>query len=211
MKKGITIELKTYVLPVLFFGTLIGLNEVVTASLNLPYRSVFLNSVSIILLGLARYKVSKPFTSLMIVGIAILFKMNHTGFSSCNTNFLLCGPAALLFIGVSYEIFSGIFLKKYNQHLFRFAAVAVLTALTGFALFAFMNTYLLESWSADRMVQYIFSRGAMTALASGIITLAGLSLSGLSQKGHVSKPTAISGFYSIFIILLWVLGTFKVI
>ncbi len=210
MKKGFSIDFKNYLLPVVLFGTLIGLNEVWIGSMNFPYRSVVLNSVAVALLAFARFRVPKPGTSMLIIGIAILFKLNHLGFASCNTNVLLCGPAALLLISASFELFAFLFLKNSSVQWYRFALVCFLTAICGFALFGAMNTWLLESWKVSRLTVFIFDKGTMAGFISAIVSILFISIAGYARKRIEIHPILSQSFSGLVVAVLWMMGTFRI-
>ena len=81
-----TTFLKKHLIWILLLGTLIGLNETLVGSMHLPFRSVLLSCTLLLILVLGRYLIPKPGTSLLIVGVAVLFKVN---------NLVVIMPAAL--------------------------------------------------------------------------------------------------------------------
>jgi len=142
--------------------------------------------------------------------IAILFKLNHLGFASCNTNVLLCGPAALLLISASFELFAFLFLKNYRVQWYRFALVCFLTAITGFALFGAMNTWLLESWKASRLIVFIYEKGTMAGVISAVVVVVAISIAELASKSIRMNPFLTQSFSGLVIAVLWMMGTFRI-
>jgi hypothetical protein len=200
--------LKKNIILILFFGTLIGLHETFTGNLNIPYRSVILSSISIAILAFARVKIPRPGTSFLIMLIAVVFKLNHTGFHTCTTNILLCGPAALMLTAIGYELSAALFLRKNLMkpisHLFTCAT----TALFSFSLFAMMNTFILNVWEADRLINHIFLRGTLTAIYSYLIILLFLSVFRIINLKTITKNNYVTySILSLCITVFWILGS----
>ena len=201
--------LKRNLLWIVFFGTMIGLSETLIGSANIPFRSVILTSLSLMLLSVARYQIPKAGSSFLIILIAVLFKINNLGFYSCTTNVFLCGPTAVLILGICYEITASLLLSEKPFKYRSFVLTGGIAAIATFALFAMMNTFLLGSWSTSRLFEYIFFKGTLTAIASGAISLLMLYVirnkkSGSFAKGH---PYLVKGALGLVILALWILGT----
>ena len=193
----------------LLFGSLIGLNETLTGSFSFPYRSVVLSAITIALLTLARYKIPKAGTSIAIIGVAILFKLNNLGFHACTANVLLCGPAVLMLTGSAYEGFAALFTSKRSQIMRGFLLTGVLTALAAFLLFGLMNTYILHSWNTGRLMEYISVKSVLTAMATVAINLPVLYIAMMLQETPGRLPSKIiTGILGFAIIALWGFGTF---
>ena len=75
--------LKKNHLLIILSGSLIGLNETLVGSAGIPYHSVVLSTITLVLLSLARFYIPGKGTSLAIIGIALLFKMNSMGIHAC--------------------------------------------------------------------------------------------------------------------------------
>jgi hypothetical protein len=194
---------------ILFFGSLIGLNETLVASLSLPSRSIVLSSITLSILSFARLKIPQMGTSILIISIAVLFKINNMGVSECSTSVFLCGPTALLLLGICYELFAALFISKdplkYTNYLF----TCGITSIIAFSMFALMNTYILKSWSTDRFFEYIFVKAALTAAVSSIISMIGIYLARTVREESFLRlnPYIINGVLSIVVIALWVFGS----
>lgn len=199
--------IKKNLLWILFFGTLIGLNETLIGSMNIPYRSVIINTITISLLSFGRLKVPRFGTSFFIICIALLFKINSTGFHTCTTNYLLCGPTALLILGVCYEIIAGIFVSKSEISYVKYALTGAISPFIAFTLFAIMNKYILGSWGSDKLVEYIFIKGSLTAVASTIITVLGVYVTRTLSRQSFVNPYFINSVLGIIIIGLWIFGS----
>ncbi|NQV01388.1 MAG: hypothetical protein HQ542_01990 [Bacteroidia bacterium] len=201
--------LKKNFLWILFFGTLIGLNETLIGSFNIPYRSVILSSITLTLLSIVRYQLPKTGTSILIILIAILFKINSIGFHSCTTNVFLCGPTALLLLGIGYEVFAFLFIAKNTFKYLNYILTCVITSVVAFSIFALMNTYLLNVWDTVRLSEYIFVRALLTAILSSAISLVGLYLARTFKNENFARvnPYIINTMLSCVIIALWLFGS----
>ncbi len=200
-------DIKKIFIWIILFGTLIGFNEAFIGSISMPYRSVILNSITLILLFTARLKINKPFSSLIIIGIAILFKLNNLGFYSCTATTLLCGPTALLLLGISFELFAFAFLKNKKNSSFLISITLILTAILTFILFGVLNTYILNSWKLPRFTEYVTTKAIMVCIISSVISILIVYLNNsIKIFKTVKLPT--NTILSVVIILFWVLGTF---
>jgi len=210
-KKITTImQIKKSFLWVIFFGSLIGLNETLIGSFNIPYRSVVLSSITLAILSVARYQLPKFGTSLLIIGIAVLYKINSVGVHSCTTNFLLCGPMALLILGTGYEIFSYFLIAKKPFSYLNFVLVCGITSIVAFGIFAVMNTYVLSVWDTSRLSEYIYVRAPLTAIISGILCVLTLYAVMAFKNVKVARlnPSLIQALLGSVIIGLWLFGYF---
>jgi len=199
---------KKIFLLILLFGTLIGFNESFIGNINMPYRSVILNSISLIILFIARLKINKPFSSIAILSIAVLFKLNNLGFYSCSSSVLLCGPTALLLLGISFEIFSFVFLKS-NFNNLRVPTTLILTTLLTFILFGILNTYILNTWKISRFTEYITTKALLVGIISSLISNIIVYLNkSIKIKLFNAQKLPFNTILSIVIILFWVIGTF---
>jgi len=203
--------LKKYLLWVVYIGTLIGLNETLIGSFHLPYRSVILSSITLTLLSLGRIKIPKAGTSLFIILIAVLFKINNIGYHSCTSNVFLCGPAALLLLGLSYEIFATILSSKTQVRYYQIIQICILTSIFAFSLFGLMNTIILKSWNSTMLLNYIFFRATLTAIASSCISILGFYLIRTFKIENLIKynPYVVYGILGCLTIGLWLFGSLE--
>jgi len=200
--------LKKYLLWILLFGTLIGLNESLIGSFNTPYRSVVLSAISLLLLSIARIKMQKAGTSILIILIAVLFKVNNMGFHNCTSHALLCGPTAILMLGITYEVFAGIFAAKNKISYLQLLLICSLSSIATFSLFAVMNTFILRAWDMDRLYEYILVKSTLSAFFSGSLGLLAVYLSGnIPFKGFSMNAKVINGILSTLILMLWLCGS----
>ncbi len=193
---------------IIFFGSLIGLNETLIGSFSFPYRSVILSSITLIILSLARLKIPKKGTSILIMLIAILFKINSSGVHSCTTNMLLCGPTALLLIGIAYEIFVSLFISKTTFKYLNLVLTCSATSIVAFSMFAVMNTYIIRVWDTSRLFEYIFIKAILTAIISSAISMFGLYLVRTFEKEIFLRLNSlvINSILSVVIIAFWLFG-----
>jgi hypothetical protein len=201
---------RKHLLWILFFGSLIGLHETFTGSFGIPYRSVVLNSITIIMLSLARFKMPFRGSSLAVIAIALLFKMNHAGFQTCTTAWFLCGPAALLSIGIMYELSASLISGNSQPGYTRLVLICSMTALAGFALFGAVSTFVTGDWDLPRYAEYMYLKAILAAVISGL-----LSVLALYVRQHVSwelpvirRPVLYNSLMGTVILAFWLIGTF---
>jgi hypothetical protein len=200
--------LKKNFLPVLLFGSVIGLNEILIGSIKMPYHSVVLSTITLIVLSLARYYLPSKGTSLVITLIAVLFKISVPGIQTCTTASLLCGPAALLLLGGSFEVFASLFISGNPPRYLRFLTTCAVTAVVTFGVFALLQTYVLRSWDQARLMEYTFVRGPLTALASGVLCLPVVYLAGIFRNVSMEtkNPYVFNSILGSVVIVMWLLG-----
>jgi len=193
---------------IILFGSLIGLNETLIGSTHIHYRSVVLSTITLTLLSIARSYFPKIGTSLLIIIIAVLFKINSFGIHACTTNNLLCGPTALLLLGIGYEIFASVFLSKNPHKSWNYVLTCGITAILMFSVFALLQMFILHSWDTAKLVNYIFVSGSLTA-----VTASGMSVFCLyllrpyrSFTFARANPYVVNGILGTLIIGLWLLG-----
>jgi hypothetical protein len=203
--------LKRNYLWIILFGSLIGLNETLIGSINMPYRSVVLSTITVALLSTARYYFPKRGTSMLIILIAILFKINSNGIQECTTNFLLCGPTALLLLGIGYEIFGSIFIGEKPFKYSNYILACLSTSLVMFSIYAVLQTYFLGSWEPARLVTYIFVKGSLTAIASSAVSVFALYSFRSFRRVDFAKINLyfLNGILGSVIIALWLLGFYS--
>ncbi|HEY5533612.1 MAG TPA: hypothetical protein VIL99_01530 [Ignavibacteria bacterium] len=204
--------IKKNFLWILFFGSLIGLNESLIGSFNIPYRSVILSTITITLLSIARQQIPKTGTSILVILIAVLFKINNMGFSTCTTNVFLCGPSAILLLGIGYEVFASLFDKKITNKYLNLVMICGITSIVAFSIFGVMNTYILHSWNTAMLSVYIFARAPMTAIASSAMSIFVLYLIRTFRNENFARwnPYVINSIVGCMIIVFWLLGSFTI-
>ena len=202
--------LKKNLLWIIFFGSLIGINEAFLGSLHIPFRSIVLSTITLALLTWSRVKIPQKGVSVMVILIAVLFKVNNIGYHSCSTNVLLCGPTAVLLLGIFHEMFYDLFLSKNTFRYINIILICSLTSIAAFTLFAVMNTYILLSWDTERLIDYVFVKASFTAIFSSGISILGLFIiRALNNKKLIGfNPYVINSILGSFTIIFWIVGTF---
>lgn len=200
--------LKSNYLWIILLGSLIGLNETLVGSLDMPYRSAVVSTVTLAFLTIARYHFPQRGAIMLIILIAVLFKINSAGIQTCTANSLLCGPTALFLLGLGYEIFGSIFIAGKSFNYSKYILTCVITSLVMFSVYAILQTYILRSWDSARLVNYTFVRGSLTAVASSVISVFILYFLRNFHFIHFGRlnPHLISGLLGFVIITIWLLG-----
>lgn len=80
---------KQFIWGILLFGTLIGLNETVIGSFHIQYKSVILSAITLSLFAYARYHIPRIGTTLLIMVVAVLFKLTSLGFQFCKPTMVI--------------------------------------------------------------------------------------------------------------------------
>jgi hypothetical protein len=194
---------KQYFWAILLFGTLIGLNESLIGSLDIQNKSVILSTITIALLAFARYYFPKIASSLMIIAIAVLFKMNNCGI-------YFCKPLMVIMLGLSFELFALLLVKKGKLNLLSFALTSAFTAILAFSVFAVFETFIMKNdiWSINRFNTYIFIKAPITAVAASLLSLAGIY--GFKKwkvdvfQQIFSKPVLAQFILGFSIVLIWI-------
>ncbi len=201
---------KQNLLWILLFGSLIGLNESFLGSFNMPYRAVILSSITLTLLSLARLKINKTGTSVFIIMIAVLFKINNIGYHSCTTHMFLCGPTALISLGFCYELFASLFISNSKINFLKLFLTCAITSVLAFSLFGIMNTYILNSWDVDMLTHYVFVSGLLTAVASSGLSILCLYMERTFRNENMKRfnPYVINSILGCLTVALWLFGSF---
>ena len=190
---------------VILFGTLIGLNETLIGSLDIQYKPVVLSTITLSLFAFARYYIPRAGSTLLIMIIAVLFKLTSMGP-------YLCKPAAVLLLGVGFESFATVFIHKERFTYYSHILTCVLTSLIAFTLFGLFETYVIknEYWIAAKFNDYVFIKAPMTAVTTTLFTVSGLWLIRRTNldfsKLMVKNPQLSQIILGLFIITIWIVG-----
>jgi len=190
---------------ILLFGTLIGLNETVIGSIHFQYKSVILSSITLLLLSIARYKIPKTGSSILIIAVAVLFKLTDLGV-------YFCKPVMLVMLGVGFEVSAFIFLHKNQNKIQRYIFTTFLASIGTFVVFAIFETYVVrnEFWIPEKFNDYVFIKTPLTALLSSLLTFWTLTTYNkidLHLIGSLSKKPVLSQTLLGFTVAtLWVIG-----
>jgi len=156
---------KEHILALLFFGGVWGICEAVLGDAlytnNVPNASVPLTVIGFIVMSLALVYLPKAGTATVVACFAMLYKF-------LNEPFFACHILGIVLLGISYDLFFSVFKVK-NR-----AICAGLAAYVGYALFAFMITYLFryEHWvqgGIGKVVRHIGISGTMAAIGCAVL------------------------------------------
>jgi hypothetical protein len=203
--------LKKYLIWILLLGTLIGLNEILLGSIQLPFRSAILGTIMLLVLMVGRFVMPQIGSTLLITAIAVLFRVNNLGcHHSCTTTQLLCGPMAVLMLGSVFELFTSVLVGRRQIRYYSFVLPVMLAALTAFGLFGLMNTYIIQSWDVQRLNEYILIKGSFAAFQTAALSLPVIWLADRLKGLTISDMNAwiTKGVVGLCIILLWFFGSF---
>jgi len=197
-------KMKRNFLPaILFFSGLWGLSEALLGGVfykvSVPYASVFLTIIGLVILSFATvYLPDKPVATL-IAAFAMLYKF-------LNAPFFACHLLGILLTGVSFDLFFNIL--KYKRK----TIAAVGTVYLSYALFAFMITYIFRYpyWtqaSLVKIVSHIGIGGSLAALGCAVCVPAAFYLAErlknltFGLKAPLARPSL-----SLLTTGLWVFG-----
>jgi hypothetical protein len=189
------------------FGSLWGLSEVVGGKAlyeaNIPNASVSLSASGFFLLAVARGLVNKKGTSSMIGGMAALFRLVNASF--------VCHILGIFLMGVAFDVAASILLKGDKKSIARSSLTGVTGAYGGYALFAFIITYVVryEIWVVggwQKVLHHVLLTGSLAAVVAAILVPMGYAL-GLKSKTHARLESRWAFSSSlIFVVILWTLG-----
>jgi len=197
---------KEHILAILFFACLWGVSEVVLGgflkSAHVPYYSAPLTVVALMILTVARHYLPQRGSATAIASIAMLFKF-------LNVQFFACHFLAMLLLGLSYDLASGL-LKTRNK-----AVLGLTATYSGYILFALLITYVFryQSWSEaglERVLRYVGISGTLAAVVNLAAVPACHRLGGILKSKAVNpfafKSALATGCVSVITLALWFLG-----
>ena len=190
---------------IILFGTLIGFNETVISSLNIQNKAVILSAITLALFSYARYFIPRIGSSLLILSIAVLFKLTDLGIQFCK-------PLMLIMLGIGFEVFSSVFIGK-KQFKFRgLILTCVLTSTVMFTTFALFETYIVKNvfWVAAKFNDYVFVKAPLTAVASTFLSVLGVFIIKRINPELINtvfkKPVLSQVVMGLLIAVLWIAG-----
>jgi hypothetical protein len=198
---------KQVIWGILLFGTLIGLNETIIGSLHVQFKSVILSAITLSLLSVARYKIPKIGSSLLIIAIAILFKLTDLGV-------YFCKPVMVVMLGIGFEISALLLINKNKFKLQEFIFTNILTSIVTFVVFAIFETYIVrnEYWIPEKFNDYVFVKAPLTAITSALLTFIALTMTkkfDFQLTGTLIKKPVLSQLILGFsIAAIWLTGYF---
>jgi hypothetical protein len=196
-----------YGLGVLFFGGLWGISEAVLGDAlyraGVPYASVPLTAIGLVILTFARAYYPSLGTATLIASFAMLYKF-------LNSPFFACHLLGIVLTGLCYDVFFNV-LKMRAAWL-----AAALATYVNYAAFALMITYIAryEHWvqgGFGKIVEHVAIGGSLAAVACAVLVPLSLR-SGERLRSAIPSPFAwrasllprgIAGLTTG----LWVLGT----
>jgi len=198
-------KLKRDFLWIILFGSLIGLNETLLGGMHLPEKSVILSVITLLFLSVGRYLFPGAGTSLLMIAVAVLFKITDLGIHGCKVE-------GMVMLGVAFEIFATLIIRKGKIKFYFFSIVCMLASLSAFAAFAVMQRYVFHNmfWDTTKFSDHIFFRGPFTAMTSALFSLLGAiainPLIAWYDKVLTKNPTAVYAAMSMLIVIFWFLG-----
>lgn len=192
---------------ILFFGSLWGINEVLTGEIlfrnQVLLASVWLAAWAFFILAVGRGIVNKPGTSILMAGIAAIFKL-------VNAPPFYCHLLAIFLIGVGFDIAATLLMKEGRRSAFRQALAGVLGAYGGFALFALTITYVIryKYWvagGAAKVLDHIFVAGSIAAAVSVFLVPLGYKIGSSGWQVLERYPRWSSIGATAGLVLLWTL------
>jgi hypothetical protein len=200
-------EIRTWIW-ILLFGSLWGINEVVTGE-SLFRNQTFLTSIwlaagAFFILGVARGVVNRPGTSVVIAGIA-------AGFKLVNASPYFCHLLGIFLLGVAFDATASLLLKGREKAALRHSLVGVLSAYSGFALFALIITYIIryEYWligGSAKVINHVFVSGSLAATVAAFLVPLGYRLGLVGWPALEKYPRWSFAGAAAGLILLWTLG-----
>jgi len=195
---------------IFLFGSLWGISEVMGGEAfyknNVPHASIWLSAWAFFVLALGRSLVSKPGSSTAIGGVAALYKL-------ANAAPYFCHLLGIFFLGLTFDVFTSLLMKKESQKSFWPAVCGAISAYSGYALFALAITYVVryEPWVAggwSKVSQHMFVGGSYAALMALLAVPLGYCL-GLNRwiLARQRSRWAYAGAL-VMLALLWTLGRF---
>jgi hypothetical protein len=190
---------------IVLFGTLIGFNETVIGSFNIPYKSVILSAITLSLFSYARYYIARIGTSLLIMTLALVFKLTDLGVQFCK-------PVMLILLGIGFEVFASLFISKKQFKLQGYIFTCVLSSVVVFAGFALFETNIAHNayWVSQKFNDYVFVKAPFTAIASTLLSVLGIFVIKRIDTTFVNsffkKPALTQLVMGLFIAVLWIVG-----
>ena len=194
----------------LLIGSLWGIAEVVGGEFlwanDVSFPSVWLTAWAFFMLALARGLVPAPGSSTAVGAVATLFKL-------VNASPFFCHLLGIFILGVTFDIFATVLLRKETRLLVRRIATGVLSVYAGNTLFALLITYVVkyDPWvegGLPKVLQHIFVSGSLSALAAAILVPLGIvwGLGADKSTARVRRPAWVMTAVGILVVALWTAG-----
>lgn len=180
-------------IALILIGMVWGLSEIVIGKLlyssAIPYASALLGVLSFLLLAVGRGLSNKLGSSLIIGLVALILK-------AVDVSPFYCHLLGILVTAISFEVAAVVF-HRYRSELRSRILLIATAAYINNALFALLNTYLLEQsyWSTNassRIANYVFVDGTLLAILALVISLPGFALSVRMRQMWLIKNPSLS-------------------
>jgi len=192
----------------LLFGSLWGIMEVIGGELlykyEIPYASVWLSAWAFFMLAIARGILNKPGSSSIIGAFTAVFKL-------ANASPFFCHLLGIFFLGLAFDVVSTLLMKHERKISFRSSISGALSAYGGYALFAFVSTYIVgdKYWTSGglaKVLHHIFVSGSFAAMAAIVTVPLGywIGLNGKIVAGR--RPKLAYAGALVALAILWTLG-----
>lgn len=194
----------------LLFGSLWGISEVAAGGIlyanEIPHSSIFLTAWALLILAVARGVVNKPGSSMVVGIVATLFKL-------VNASPFICHLLGIFALGVAFDIAASLLMTEERKSAVRHAITGIVSAYGGYALFAFLITYVIryDIWVAGgwpKVGNHIFAGGSIAALIGAIMVPVGYMIGSSSHVLEARRPRWIYAATLSGVVVLWVLGHF---
>ena len=198
-------KIKKDFLWIVLFGTLIGLNETLIGGLHFQNKSVVLSIITLVCLSAGRRLFPFIGASLLMIAVASLYKITDLGIYACKLE-------GMVQMGVWFEIFASLLIRKNTTKLYPYPLVSFLSALSAFLFFALLQKYVFhnEYWNGPKFTEHIFIKGPYTAVISAVFSLLGVmgikALIVWYNDVMPKRASIIYGLLGIFILGIWFLG-----
>ncbi len=194
----------------LLFGSLWGISEVAAGGVlyasEIPHSSIFLTAWAVLILAVARGVANKPGSSMVVGIVATLFKL-------INASPFICHLLGIFALGVAFDIAASLLMTEERKSAIRNALTGIVSAYCGYALFAFLITYVIryDIWAAGgwpKVANHIFVGGSIAALIGAVMVPVGYLIGTSSHVWAERRPRWIYAATFAGAVVLWVLGRF---
>ena len=173
---------------------------------EIPLSSVWLAVWAFFILSLARGINDRWGSSTFVAIVAGLFR-------SINASPFFCHMLGILFLGLAFDLTASLFSSKKWRTNLQKSLVGVLSAYGGYALFAFVITYIIqyEYWIGEglsKVVNHIFVGGSLAALFASVVVPIGYNV---GKRGEVFLATRPQWSHSLGVFLLFLIWSLKIL
>ena len=143
----------------------------------------------------------------MAVGIvATLFKL-------VNASPFICHLLGIFALGVAFDLAASLLMTEERKSTIRNALTGLVSAYGGYALFAFLITYIIryDIWAAGgwpKVANHIFAGGSIAALIGAVMVPVGYLIGSSGQVLTERRSRWVYATTLAGVVVLWVLGRF---